>query len=102
MKIKKVALLLLILLSLSPKFIFSNSNKIEKEINWRDYDGNRIAISFDGNSEPDYEHENNSKPGIVWPIGDLDEWGATAASCAIIAKLGIQERLVHCSYNNFI
>jgi hypothetical protein len=59
-----------------------------------DYDGNRIAISFDGNSAPDDQYK--------WPTGDPDDWGALAASCAIIAKLGLQEKLVHCSYNNFI
>ncbi len=61
---------------------------------WREYDNNRIAISFDGNSAPDNEYK--------WPIGDPDDWGAAAASCAIIAKKGLQDKLVHCSYNNFI
>lgn len=58
------------------------------------YDNNRIAISFDGNSAPDNEYK--------WPTGDPDDWGAAAASCAIIAKLKLQDKLVHCSYNNFI
>ncbi|MGQ1784840.1 MULTISPECIES: hypothetical protein [unclassified Saccharicrinis] len=58
------------------------------------YNNNRIAISFDGNSAPDHQYK--------WPIGDPDDWGATAASMAIIAKLGLQDKLVHCSYNNFI
>lgn len=64
------------------------------ESGWREYDNNRIAISFDGNSAPDNAYK--------WPIGDPDDWGAAAASCAIMAKLDMQERLVHCSYNNFI
>lgn len=59
-----------------------------------DYNNNRIAISFDGNSAPDHQYK--------WPIGDPDDWGATAASLAIIAKLQLQDKLVHCSYNNFI
>ncbi|WP_430936024.1 hypothetical protein [Saccharicrinis sp. 156] len=58
------------------------------------YNNNRIAISFDGNSAPDHQYK--------WPIGDPDDWGATAASMAIIARLGLQDKLVHCSYNNFI
>ncbi|TWT50633.1 hypothetical protein Pla22_33760 [Rubripirellula amarantea] len=58
------------------------------------YSQNRIAMSFDGNSAPDNEYK--------WPTGDPDDWGALPASCAIIAKLGLQEQLVHCSYNNFI
>ncbi|QEG20805.1 hypothetical protein MFFC18_06560 [Mariniblastus fucicola] len=58
------------------------------------YSNNRIAMSFDGNSAPDNEYK--------WPTGDPDDWGALPASCAIMAKLGLQEQLVHCSYNNFI
>ncbi len=58
------------------------------------YNNNRIAISFDGNSAPDHEYK--------WPWGDPDDWGASAASLAILAKLNMQDKLVHCSYNNFI
>ncbi|WP_145168012.1 hypothetical protein [Rubripirellula lacrimiformis] len=58
------------------------------------YNRNRIAISFDGNSAADNQYK--------WPTGDPDDWGALPASCAIIAKLGLQKQLVHCSYNNFI
>lgn len=58
------------------------------------YNNNRIAVSFDGNSAADNAYK--------WPTGDPDDWGALVASCAIIAKLGLQNRLVHCSYNNFI
>ncbi|MCM2375251.1 hypothetical protein [Aporhodopirellula aestuarii] len=58
------------------------------------YNRNRIAISFDGNSAADNDYK--------WPTGDPDDWGALPASCAIIAKLGLQTQLVHCSYNNFI
>ncbi len=58
------------------------------------YNDNRIALSFDGNSAPDNEYK--------WPYGDPDDWGACAASLAIIAKLNLQDKLVHCSYNNFI
>ncbi|WP_236625415.1 hypothetical protein [Rhodopirellula baltica] len=58
------------------------------------YDQNRIAMSFDGNSAPDKQYK--------WPTGDPDDWGALPASCAIMAKLGLQNKLVHCSYNNFI
>ena len=58
------------------------------------YDGNRIAISADGNSAPDDGHR--------WKKGDPDDWGATPATLAIIAKLKMQNMLVHYSYNNFI
>ncbi len=58
------------------------------------YDENRIAVSFDGNSEADHAYK--------WPKGDPDDWGAAAASLAIMAKLKLQDQLVHCSYNNFI
>jgi len=58
------------------------------------YNNNRIAVSFDGNSAPDNLYK--------WPKGDPDDWGALVASCAIIAKLKLQDKLVHCSYNNFI
>jgi len=58
------------------------------------YDNNRIAVSFDGNSEADNAYK--------WPTGDPDDWGAAAASLAIMAKLKLQDKLVHCSYNNFI
>lgn len=61
--------------------------------NWQ-YNHNRIAISFDGNSAADHQYK--------WPIGDPDDWGASAASLAILAKLNLQKQLVHCSYNNFI
>ncbi|WP_344786030.1 hypothetical protein [Postechiella marina] len=58
------------------------------------YNNNRVAVSFDGNSAADNQYK--------WPTGDPDDWGALAASCAIMAKLGLQDKLVHCSYNNFI
>lgn len=78
-------LLILIILSGLQTTVFSQV--------WN-YDNNRIAISFDGNSAPDNAYK--------WPTGDPDDWGAAAASCAIIAKLKLQDKLVHCSYNNFI
>lgn len=59
-----------------------------------DFNNNRIAISADGNSAPDNLHK--------WPIGDPDDWGANAAILAILAKLEMQDNLVHYSYNNFI
>ena len=55
---------------------------------------NRIAITSDGNSEPDNSYK--------WPTGDPDDWGAMAATLGIIAKFGLQDKLVHYSYNNFI
>ncbi|WAJ72138.1 hypothetical protein [Catenovulum adriaticum] len=61
--------------------------------NWQ-YNNNRIAISADGNNQPDELH--------FWTTADPDDWGATPAALAIIAKLKLQDRLVHFSYNNFI
>ena len=61
---------------------------------FRPYDQNRIAISGDGNSAPDYKHK--------WPTGDPDDWGAVPAILATLAKEELQDRLVHFSYNNFI
>lgn len=58
------------------------------------YNNNRIAVSFDGNSAADNAYK--------WPTGDPDDWGAAVASGAIVAKLGLQEKVVHFSYNNFI
>lgn len=80
---KKTTILILSLLSIIELY--------SQEFN---YTNNRIAVSFDGNSAPDNQYK--------WPTGDPDDWGALAASCAIIAKLGLQDKLVHCSYNNFI
>lgn len=59
-----------------------------------DYNNNRIAVSADGNSAPDHQYK--------WPIGDPDDWGANAAILAVLAKLEMQDKLVHYSYNNFI
>ncbi|MEM6803455.1 MAG: hypothetical protein AAF696_18755 [Bacteroidota bacterium] len=58
------------------------------------YKNNRIAISADGNNQADEQH--------FWPRADPDDWGATPASLAILAKLNLQDKLVHYSYNNFI
>lgn len=55
---------------------------------------NRIAISADGNNQPDNHH--------FWPRADPDDWGATPAALAMLAKLKLQDKLVHFSYNNFI
>ncbi len=51
------------------------------------YKNNRIAVTSDGNSARDNEYK--------WPTGDPDDWGATAATLGIIAKLGLQDKLVH-------
>lgn len=59
-----------------------------------DWDQNRIAVSADGNNQPDDKHK--------WTKGDPDDWGGTPAALAILAKLKLQDKLVHYSYNNFI
>lgn len=58
------------------------------------YRENRIAISADGNSAPDNNHK--------WQTADPDDWAATPAALAILAKLKLQDKLVHYSYNNFV
>lgn len=70
-----------------------NPIEIQGQSTWG-YEGNRIAISADGNSAPDDGHH--------WKTGDPDDWGATPAALAILAKLEMQSKLTHYSYNNFI
>lgn len=60
------------------------------------YNNNRIACSADGNAQPDLEYTGK------YNYADPDDWGATPASLAIIAKLKLQKKLVHYSYNNFM
>lgn len=60
------------------------------------YNTNRIACSADGNAQPDLEHTGK------YNYADPDDWGATPASLAILAKLKLQDKLVHFSYNNFM
>ncbi|MFR9651138.1 MAG: hypothetical protein SNG35_03840 [Rikenellaceae bacterium] len=58
------------------------------------YNNNRFAISADGNNVDD--------PLDKWLRADEDDWGATPATMAIIAKLNLGHKLVHFSYNNFV
>ncbi|WP_109830531.1 CBM96 family carbohydrate-binding protein [Reichenbachiella versicolor] len=58
------------------------------------YNNHRIAVSADGNNQPDVLHR--------WKTADPDDWGGTPAALAMIAKLKLQDKLVHYSYNNFI
>ncbi len=58
------------------------------------YDNNRFAISADGNNVDD--------PLDKWLRADEDDWGATPAAMAMIAKLKKGDKLVHYSYNNFV
>ncbi|WP_075589653.1 hypothetical protein [Labilibacter marinus] len=74
-------------------FLLMVSFSIANAQSWG-YNKNRIAVSADGNSAPDHEYK--------WPIGDPDDWGANAAILATLAKLELQDQLVHYSYNNFI
>ena len=80
-------LYLILLIGLSFNFITAQS---------LGYDNNRIAISADGNNQAD------SHPEAKWPRADPDDWGGTPASLSIISKLGLQDKLVHFSYNNFV
>ncbi len=58
------------------------------------YNNNRFAISADGNNVDD--------PLYKWLRADEDDWGATPAAMAMIAKLDLGHKLVHYSYNNFV
>ncbi|MEM1026843.1 MAG: hypothetical protein AAGJ38_02055, partial [Planctomycetota bacterium] len=60
---------------------------------WRDVD--RLAISMDGNGG---SKRTNSKHTVA----DPDDIGASAVSLAIIAKLGLQDQLVHFDFNNWM
>lgn len=80
------------------------------------YNNNRIACSADGNNQPDP----NTWGGTVtptapaadagktftynsaWQRGDEDDWSATPAALAMLAQAGLEGKLVHYSYNNFI
>lgn len=80
------------------------------------YDKHRIAISADGNNQPDP----NTWGGTVtasapaadagktftynsaWQRGDEDDWSATPAALAMLANANLEPQLVHYSYNNFI
>ena len=60
------------------------------------YNSNRIACSADGNAQPDLAHTGK------YNYADPDDWGATPAALAMIAKRKLQDKLVHYSYNNFM
>lgn len=60
------------------------------------YNNNRIACSADGNAQPDLNYKGK------YNYADPDDWGATPAALAMIAKKKLQGKLVHYSYNNFI
>ncbi len=84
MKINKRLAALLVLLTLSLT-TFAQS--------WG-YDNNRFDISADGNNVDD--------PLDKWLRADEDDWGATPAAMAMVAKLRLEDKLVHYSYNNFV
>lgn len=60
------------------------------------YNNNRIACSADGNAQPDLEYTGR------YNYADPDDWGATPATLAMLAKMKLQNKLVHYSYNNFM
>lgn len=60
------------------------------------YNNHRIACSADGNNQPDLEYTG------TYNTADPDDWGATPAALVMLAKLQLQEQLVHYSYNNFM
>ncbi|NIJ44232.1 hypothetical protein FHR24_000671 [Wenyingzhuangia heitensis] len=63
---------------------------------FKKYNNNRIACSADGNAQPDLEYTG------TYNYADPDDWGATPAALAMLAKLKLQDKLVHFSYNNFM
>lgn len=60
------------------------------------YNNNRIAISADGNNQPDLKYTGK------YNTADPDDWGATPATLIMFAKKKLQDKLVHFSYNNFM
>lgn len=60
------------------------------------YQNNRIACSADGNAQPDLNYKGK------YNYADPDDWGATPAALAMLAKMKLQNKLVHFSYNNFL
>ncbi|WP_139959318.1 hypothetical protein [Flavicella sediminum] len=77
---------IIVLLMIIPKL--SNAQALK-------YNNHRIACSADGNAQPDLEYKGR------YNYADPDDWGATPAALAILAKQKLQEKLVHFSYNNF-
>lgn len=69
--------------------IFTNAQALN-------YNKNRIACSADGNAQPDLEYTGR------YNYGDPDDWGATPAALAMLAKMKLQNKLVHYFYNNFM
>ncbi|WP_066629694.1 T9SS type A sorting domain-containing protein [Labilibacter marinus] len=72
-------------------FLFLATQIYSQALGWNN---NRIAVSADGNNQPDNLHK--------WPKGDPDDYGGTPAAFAMLAKAELQEYLVHYSYNNFM
>ncbi|WP_010135186.1 hypothetical protein [Ochrovirga pacifica] len=60
------------------------------------YNQHRIACSADGNAQPDLAYTGK------YNYADPDDWGATPAALAMLAKKKLQNKLVHFSYNNFM
>ena len=60
------------------------------------YNNHRIAISADGNNQPDLDYTG------TYNTADPDDWGATPMTLGILAKARLQDKLVHFSYNNFM
>lgn len=80
-------LILIIVLSIISPSVFAQIIK---------YDNNRIACSADGNAQADLEYTGK------YNYADPDDWGATPAALAMLAKTNLQHKLVHYSYNNFM
>ncbi|MEM0991768.1 MAG: hypothetical protein AAF847_05510 [Bacteroidota bacterium] len=84
---KKLIGVLLLLISIIPNLIIAQTTK---------YNQNRIACSADGNAQPDLAYTGK------YNYADPDDWGATPAALAMLAKMDLQDKLVHYSYNNFM
>ena len=76
--------------------VFQTTHLAAQNRNAPDYNNNRIAVTADGNWQRDPGSPNK------FNRSDPDDWGATPASLAMIAKRALQGKLVHYSYNNFI
>jgi len=84
--------------SLSSVFTHNGSVKVVSAFIMEGYQYNceRIAISADGNNQADHHTE------ARWPRADEDDWAGTAATLAMLAKKGLQDKLAHYFFNNFI
>ncbi|MDO7135871.1 hypothetical protein [Algibacter lectus] len=84
---KHISIITFVFIILLPNFLVAQA---------LNYNNNRIACSADGNAQPDLQYIGK------YNYADPDDWGATPAALAMLAKKHLQSKLVHFSYNNFM